>query len=59
MAPLYAAIMATPMLRGFFGMRGIDGTAFGIVVIVVLIWMYVLRWVWATHAFERFFGYAE
>jgi cation-transporting ATPase E len=59
MAPLYAAIMATPMLRGFFGMRGIDGTAFGIVVIVVLIWMYMLRWVWATHAFERFFGYAE
>ncbi|MCC7022929.1 MAG: HAD-IC family P-type ATPase [Thermomicrobiales bacterium] len=59
MAPLYAAIMATPMLRGFFGMRGIDGTAFGIVAIVVLVWMYVLRWVWATQAFDRFFGYAE
>jgi hypothetical protein len=59
MVPLYARIMSVPALRDFFGMRGLGSVDFGIVAITVLIWMYVLRWVWESRAFERFFGYGE
>lgn len=59
MVPLYALIMFVPALRDFFGLRGLTGTEYGIVVLVVLAWMYALRWVWANKAFDRFFGYAE
>ena len=59
MVPLYALIMLMPALRNFFGMRGLNSLDYGIVVIVVLIWMYVLRWVWADDIFDHFFGYAE
>jgi hypothetical protein len=59
MVPLYALVMLMPNLGAFFGMRGMGNVDFGIVVVAVLIWMYVLRWVWATKSFDRFFGYAE
>jgi cation-transporting ATPase E len=59
MVPLYALIMSVPFMRDFFGMRGLGSVDFGIVAVTVLIWMYVLRWVWATKSFDRFFGYAE
>ncbi len=59
MVPLYALIMVVPALRDFFGLRGLTGTEYGIVATVVLVWMYLLRWVWAERAFDRFFGYAE
>ncbi len=59
MVPLYALIMYLPGLRGFFGLRGLNDVDYGIVVTVVLVWMYVLRWVWKTKAFERFFGYGD
>ena len=59
MVPLYALIMTVPALRGFFGLRGLGDVEFGIVVIVVLAWMYLLRWVWASRAYDRFFGYDE
>ena len=32
---------------------------FGIIAIVVLVWMYVLRWVWEAELYDRFFGYVE
>jgi cation-transporting ATPase E len=57
MVPLYALIMTMPALRAFFGLRGLGSVEFGIVVFVVLAWMYLLRWVWATRAYDRFFGY--
>lgn len=59
MVPLYALIMYLPALRGFFGMRGLNDVDYGIVVAVVLAWMFLLRWVWKTRAFERFFGYGD
>jgi cation-transporting ATPase E len=59
MVPLYALVMMVPALRGFFGLRGMNNVDYGIVVAVVLIWMYLLRWVWATRAYDRFFGYNE
>jgi cation-transporting ATPase E len=59
MVPLYGLVMLTPKLGAFFGMRGMGNVDFGIVVVAVLVWMYVLRWVWATKSFDRFFGYAE
>jgi cation-transporting ATPase E len=59
MVPLYALIMVVPALRGFFGLRGLNDIDYGIVAAVILVWMYALRWVWATKAFDRFFGYDE
>jgi cation-transporting ATPase E len=59
MVPLYALIMTVPMFRDFFGMRGLGSFDFGIVAAVVLIWMYVLRWVWEAQVFDRFFGYGD
>src|SRR5215207_8725271 len=57
MAPIYAIVLAVPALREFFGMRGKLTVDFGIIVLVVLVWMYVLRWVWEAEIFDRFFGY--
>jgi cation-transporting ATPase E len=57
MVPIYAMILTVPALREFFGMRGTLTVDFGIIVLVVLIWMYVLRWVWEAEIFDRFFGY--
>ncbi|MFN8594339.1 MAG: HAD-IC family P-type ATPase [Thermomicrobiales bacterium] len=59
MMPLYALILNVPALANFFGMRGTRGIDFGIIVLVVLAWMYILRWVWANDIYDRFFGYAE
>ncbi|MBA3451016.1 MAG: HAD-IC family P-type ATPase [Chloroflexia bacterium] len=59
MVPIYAVILLVPSLRQFFGLRGIGNIDFGILVLVVLVWMYVLRWVWKEKIFDRFFGYAE
>src|SRR5215213_6887606 len=55
--PIYAVILTVPSLREFFGMRGKMTVDFGIMVLVVLVWMYVLRWVWEAKVFDRFFGY--
>jgi cation-transporting ATPase E len=57
MVPTYAVIQTVPALREFFGMRGKLTVDFGIIVLVVLVWMYVLRWVWEARIFDRFFGY--
>ena len=59
MMPLYALILNVPALANFFGMRGSSGVDFGVIVLVVLAWMYLLRWVWAEKIFDRFFGFAE
>jgi cation-transporting ATPase E len=59
MVPIYAVILMVPALREFFGLRGMRGVDFGIIVVVVLVWMYVLRWVWEADVFDRFFGYAD
>ncbi|MGH2617257.1 MAG: HAD-IC family P-type ATPase, partial [Thermomicrobiales bacterium] len=59
MVPIYAVILLVPQLREFFGLRGLRGVDFGVIVLVVLIWMYTLRWVWEAQIFDRFFGYAE
>jgi cation-transporting P-type ATPase E len=57
MVPIYAIVLTVPSLREFFGMRGKMTVDFGIIVLVVLAWMYVLRWVWEAEIFDRFFGY--
>jgi cation-transporting P-type ATPase E len=59
MVPIYALILNVPELAAFFGMRGSAGVDFGVIVLVVLAWMYVLRWVWAEKVFDRFFGFAD
>ncbi|MDQ2655210.1 MAG: HAD-IC family P-type ATPase, partial [Chloroflexota bacterium] len=58
-APLYALIMFQPMLRRFFGMRGIGAVDYAIVLVVIVIWTLLLRWVWQHRVFDRFFGYGD
>jgi cation-transporting ATPase E len=58
-APLYALIMFVPVLRRFFGMRGIGLQDYAIVLVVIVIWTLVLRWVWQQRLFDRFFGYDD
>jgi cation-transporting ATPase E len=59
MVPIYAIVLTVPSLREFFGMRGKLTIDFGIIVLVVLVWMYVLRWVWEAELFDRFFGFYD
>jgi cation-transporting ATPase E len=59
MVPIYALILNVPALSGFFGMRGSSGVDFGVIVLVVLAWLYLLRWLWAEKVFDRFFGFVE
>jgi cation-transporting ATPase E len=58
-APLYALIMFVPVLRRFFGMRGIGLVDYAIVLAVIVIWTLLLRWIWQQRLFDRFFGYSE
>ncbi len=58
-APLYALIMFVPVLRRFFGMRGISLVDYAIVIAVIVIWTLLLRWVWQQRVFDRFFGYGD
>ncbi|MGH2368970.1 MAG: hypothetical protein ACRDI2_12290, partial [Chloroflexota bacterium] len=59
MVPIYATILMVPQLREFFGMRAVRGVDFGVIALVVLGWMYALRWLWEAKVFDRFFGYDE
>jgi cation-transporting ATPase E len=59
MVPLYALAVTVPQLRRFFDLNGMGQLDFGIIALVVLVWMYALRWVWAERIFDRFFGFAE
>jgi cation-transporting ATPase E len=58
-APLYALIMFVPVLKRFFGMRGIGAVDYAIVLVVIVIWTLLLRWVWQQRVFDRFFGYGD
>jgi cation-transporting ATPase E len=59
MVPIYAIFLMVPQLREFFGMRAMRGVDFGVIALVVLGWMYALRWLWEAKVFDRFFGYDE
>ena len=59
MVPLYALIMLVPAFLDFFGLKGMVNIDFGLIVLVVLAWMYVLRWVWQEKIFDSFFGYGQ
>jgi cation-transporting ATPase E len=58
MIPLYIVIMIVNPLREFFGLHSMSAGAYISIGLVVLIWVAGLRYVWKTHAFERFFGFA-
>ena len=59
MVPIYALILMVPQLRDFFGMRAVRSVDFGVIALVVLGWMYALRWIWEERIFDRFFGYDD
>jgi len=53
MLPLYALIVATPGIRGFFGLNPLEGWLYVPVAIVVTAWMIALRYVWANGYLDR------
>lgn len=53
MLPLYALIVATPGMRGFFGLNPLEGWLYLPIAIVVTAWMIALRYVWANGYVER------
>ena len=55
----HALIMFVPILRHFFGMRGIGLLDYAIVLAVIVIWTLLLRWIWQQRLFDRFFGYSD
>jgi cation-transporting ATPase E len=59
MVPLYILCVTLPMTRQFFDLSGLGSLDFGVIALVVLVWMYVLRWVWESEIYDRFFGFSE
>ena len=53
MVPLYAIIMGTPGIRGFFGMNPLEGWLYAPIALAVTAWMIGLRYVWASGFVDR------
>lgn len=59
MVPLYAIIMGTPGIRGFFGMNPLEAWLYAPVALAVTAWMIGLRYVWASGFVDRMLDSAE
>lgn len=57
MVPLYAAILINSWTRDFFDIELLSVRDYVFIAIAVVIWTIVLRYVWQTRLFERYFGY--
>ena len=53
---LFAAILAVPGMRQFFELTALRWIDFGAILIVVLIWAVVLRFIWRRRLFEWWLG---
>jgi cation-transporting ATPase E len=58
MIPLYVVILLVDPFREFFGLNTMAIQAYFTIAVIVVLWACALRYVWKTHAFERFFGFA-
>jgi cation-transporting ATPase E len=56
MLGLFSLIMAIPPLRAFFELTPISGSVFFIIVLVVIVWAFTLRFTWRARIFQRFMG---
>jgi hypothetical protein len=56
MIPPFAVIITVEWLRRFFDVTLLDAGAYAIIAAVAVTWLVLLRYVYATYVFERFFG---
>lgn len=57
MLPVYIAVLTVPPLRLFFQLVTLDLADYLVIGGLVVLWAVLLRRVWRTNAFGRFFGY--
>jgi cation-transporting ATPase E len=56
MIPLFAVIINVEWLRRFFDVTLLNAGAYAVIAGVAVAWLILLRYVYATHIYERFFG---
>jgi cation-transporting ATPase E len=56
MIPLFAVIINVEWLRRFFDVTLLNAGAYAVIAAVAVVWLILLRYVYATHIYERFFG---
>lgn len=56
MVVLYVIVVQVGPLREFFGTHKMSMTQYVVIGLVAIGWLFLLRYVYATHVFERFFG---
>jgi cation-transporting ATPase E len=56
MLPLYVVIVTVEPIREFFDTQQLPLDAYLVISAVVVAWLVLLRYVYATHVFERYFG---
>jgi cation-transporting ATPase E len=59
MLGVYVVIMSVPWLRGFFGVHHLTIGDYLVIALIVVGWALLLRYVWKTRVFDRYFGYGE
>ena len=57
MVPLYLLILLVPALREFFGLHLLGWDEYLGIGVITVLWTLVVRWVWRSGVFGRFFGY--
>ncbi|MGI9253247.1 MAG: HAD-IC family P-type ATPase, partial [Thermomicrobiales bacterium] len=59
MVPLYILILWTPNLRDFFGLQTLNATSYLVIGAIIIGWTLLLRLIWQTGSFGRYFGYDD
>ena len=56
MLPVYVVIVVVDPLREFFGTHQLSLPQYVVIALVAVAWLVGLRYVYASHLFERFFS---
>jgi hypothetical protein len=59
MIPLYVVVLLHPWLRGFFDLQTLNATGYLVIGGIMVAWTLLLRLIWITGSFGRYFGYDE
>ncbi|MFM9106825.1 MAG: HAD-IC family P-type ATPase [Chloroflexota bacterium] len=59
MVPLYGLVLIVPRLRAFFDLQTLNATAYLVIGAIVLAWTLLVRFIWITGSFGRYFGYDD
>lgn len=59
MIPLYTFVLWHPTLRAFFDLQTLNATGYVIIGAIIAGWTLLLRFIWITGSFGRYFGYDD